>query len=85
VGFASLIAEGKLVMAYNFDPFTTVPTAVDGWTWYDLTLPPNQNNLAKLQKYTAYWVKVTEECWLTYGTQNYHFAAGWNNPVWLGS
>jgi hypothetical protein len=84
VGFASLIAEGKLVIAYNFDPFTTVPTAVNGWTWYDPTLPPAQNNLAKLHKNTAYWVKVTEECWLTYGTQTYHLAAGWNNPVWLG-
>jgi hypothetical protein len=84
VGFASLIAEGKLVIAYNFDPFTTVPTAVNGWTWYDPTLPPAQNNLAKLQTNTAYWVKVTEECWLTYGTESYHLAAGWNNPVWLG-
>jgi predicted MPP superfamily phosphohydrolase len=84
VGFASLIAEGELVIAYNFDPFTTVPTAVNGWTWYDPTLPPAQNNLAKLHKNTAYWIKVTQECWLTYGTQNYHLAAGWNNPVWLG-
>jgi hypothetical protein len=84
VGFASLIAEGKLVIAYNFDPFTTVPTTVNGWTWFDPTLSPIQNNLTKLSKYTAYWVKVTEECWLTYGTQNYHLAAGWNNPVWLG-
>ena len=84
LGFTSLIAEGKLVIAYNFDPFTTVPTAVNGWTWYDPTLPPAQNNLAKLSKYTAYWVKVTEECWFTYGTKTYHLAAGWNNPVWLG-
>jgi hypothetical protein len=84
VGLASLIADGKLVIAYNFDPFTTVPTAVAGWTWFDPTLPPVQNNLAKLHKNTAYWVKVTEECWLTYGTQTYHLAAGWNNPVWLG-
>ena len=84
VGFASLIAEGKLVIAYNFDPFTTVPTAVNGWTWYDPTLPPSQNNLYQLYLNTAYWVKVTEECWLTYGTQTHHLAAGWNNPVWLG-
>jgi hypothetical protein len=84
LGFAGLIAEGKLVIAYNFDPFTTVPTAVNGWTWFDPTLPPAQNNLAKLHKNTAYWVKVTEECWLTYGTKTYHLAAGWNNPVWLG-
>jgi hypothetical protein len=85
VGFASLIAEGKLVIAYNFDPFTTVPTAVNGWTWFDPTLLPAQNNLAKLSKNTAYWVKVTEECRLTYGKWNQpHLAAGWNNPVWLG-
>ena len=84
VGFASLIAEGKLVIVYNFDPFTTLPTAVNGWTWYDPALPPAQNNLAKLSKYTAYWVKVTENCQLTYGTETYNFAAGWNNPVWLG-
>jgi hypothetical protein len=84
LGFASLIAEGKLVIAYNLDPFTTVPTAVNGWTWYDPTLPPAQNNLNKLSKYTAYWVKVTQECWFTYRGNTYHFAAGWNNPVWLG-
>jgi hypothetical protein len=84
LGFASLIAEGKLVIVYNFDPFTTVPAAVNGWTWYDPTLLPGQNNLVKLSKYTAYWVKVTEECWLAYGTQTYRLAAGWNNPVWLG-
>ena len=84
VAFASVVAEGKLVIAYNFDPFTTMPTAVNGWTWYDPTLPPAQNNLAKLCKYTAYWIKVTEECWLTYGSQAYHLAPGWNNPVWLG-
>jgi len=84
VGFASLTAEGKLVIAYNFDPFTTVPTAVAGWTWYDPALPPAQNNLYQLYLSTAYWVKVTEECWLTYGTKTYHFAGGWNNPVWLG-
>jgi len=84
VGFASLITEGKLVIAYNFDPFTTVPTAVNGWTWFDPTLLPAQNNLDTLCMYTAYWVKVTEECWLTYGTRTYHLAAGWNNPVWLG-
>jgi len=84
VGFASLIADGELVIAYNFDPFTTVPTAMNGWTWYDPMLPPAQNNLDTLCMYTAYWVKVTEECWLTYGTRTYHLAAGWNNPVWLG-
>jgi hypothetical protein len=83
-GFADLIAEGKLVIVYNLDPFTTEPTAVNGWTWYDPTLPPAQNNLADLEKYTAYWVKVTENCSLTYGTQTYNFAKGWNNPVWLG-
>jgi hypothetical protein len=84
VGFADLIAEGKLVIVYNFDPFTTEPTAVNGWTWYDPTLPSAQNNLDTLSKYTAYWVKVTQACSLTYGTQTYYFAAGWNNPVWLG-
>jgi PKD repeat protein len=84
VGFAELIAEGKLVIVYNFDPFTTEPTAVGGWTWYDPTLPPAQNNLDTLSKYTAYWVKVTENCSLTYGTQSYPLAKGWNNPVWLG-
>ena len=84
VAFASLVAEGKLVIAYNFDPFTTVPTAVNGWTWYDPTLPPAQNNLANLRKHTAYWVKVTENCSFTYGTHTYPLAAGWNNAVWLG-
>jgi PKD repeat protein len=84
VGFADLIAGGKLVIVYNFNPFTTEPTAVGGWTWYDPTLPPAQNNLDTLSKYTAYWVKVTENCSLTYGTQTYPLAKGWNNPVWLG-
>jgi len=83
-GFADLIAEGKLVIVYNFDPFTTEPTAVGGWTWYDPTLPAGQNNLDELSLTTAYWVKVTENCYLTYGTKTYHLAAGWNNPVWLG-
>jgi len=83
-GFADLIAGGKLVIVYNLDPFTTVPTAVDGWTWYDPALPDDQNNLDTLLMYTAYWVKVTEDCSFTYGTNTYPLATGWNNPVWLG-
>jgi len=85
VAFANLIAEGKLVIAYNFDPFTTVPTAVNGWTWYDPELPPALNNLDQLYLFTAYWIKVTEDCSSTYGTWNPPtLKGGWNNPVWLG-
>jgi hypothetical protein len=58
--------------------------ATQTWQFYDPALP-DASDLANLTVGQGYFIEVSENCVLTYGTKTYQLYAGWNNIGWLGA
>ena len=80
-GLVSIL--GKLVLVYGYK----AGEGVRGWTVYNpawAATHPEWNTLTMLYRARGYYIKVTEDCILTYNIHSYQLDAGWNLIGWLG-
>jgi hypothetical protein len=66
--------SSQLVMVWNFD------NATKGWHFYDPLDPAS--DITSLTPGAAYWIKVSADCTLTYGTNSWTLTTGWNGIGW---
>jgi len=76
VAFASLIANNQLTRVWSFD------NASKAWHMYDPADLAN-SDITTLTAGTSYWIGVTADVTLTYGTNSWPLTTGWNNIGWL--
>lgn len=66
-----------LAIAWTFDATSQT------WQVYDPTEGAT-SDMTEMKKGQGYWIKVSEDCTLTYGAETYNLKAGWNLIGWLG-
>jgi hypothetical protein len=75
--FASLIANNQLTRVWSYNAANGV------WSMYD-PADVADSTITMLTDGTAYWIGVTANVTLTYGTYNIPLYTGWNNIGWQG-
>lgn len=68
----------ELIMILHFDD------TAKRWTRYNPASPADKNTLYALVEGETYWIKVNNNCTLTYGSQSYSLITGWNSVLWMG-
>lgn len=74
---ATSTVASQLVIMWTFD------AATQTWKIYD-PQPGATSDIASMTVGQGYWIKVSEDCTMTYGNKTYNLKAGWNLPGWLG-
>jgi hypothetical protein len=64
-----------IVIAWTFDAST------QGWQKYDPT-PGATSDMTSMVALQGYWIRVAEDCTLTYGNNTWNLKAGWNLIGW---
>ncbi|MFC1972221.1 PKD domain-containing protein [Chloroflexota bacterium] len=77
-GFATI--SDYLLTAYSFK----AGEGVGGWTVYNPNWPDTDNTLETLYMARGYWINVSQDCTLEWGSRDYYLSSGWNLIGWLG-
>ena len=81
MGFDSILDKLTIAYGYKFGEGT------GGWTVYNplwAGTHPEWNTLTTLYKRRGYWIKVSQDCSIVYGTNTYQLDEGWNLIGWVG-
>ncbi|MFC1956252.1 hypothetical protein ACFLWZ_07050 [Chloroflexota bacterium] len=78
-GLASI--DDYLISAYSYQ----ADEGIEGWTVFNPAWPAVQNSLETLYMGRGYWINVSQDCTLEWGSNTYELNAGWNLIGWLGS
>jgi hypothetical protein len=78
-----LVTDGMSSIAGKYERVVSWDNANKEWLVYDPAIP-ELRTLASLVKKGSYWIKVTEDCTLTFGTETYTLYEGWNSIGWQG-
>ncbi|MFO8009376.1 MAG: IPT/TIG domain-containing protein, partial [Dehalococcoidia bacterium] len=69
--------DGLYTIVWTFD------SATQEWQVFDVA-EGAPDDFTDLNKGQGYWIQVTEDCTLTYGSATYNLNEGWNLIGWLG-
>ena len=78
-----LVADGMNSIAAYYERVVSWDNPNQAWLVYDPAIPALQT-LASLAKKGSYWIKVTEDCTLTFGVETYDLYAPWSSIGWQG-
>lgn len=78
-----LVTDGLSSIAGKYERVVSWDNANKEWLVYDPAIPELQI-LTQLVKKGSYWIKVTQDCTLTFGTETYPLYDGWNSIGWQG-
>ena len=78
-----LVTDGMSSIAGKYERVVSWDNANKEWLVYDPAIPELQI-LTQLVKKGSYWIKVTEDCTLTFGVETYPLYEGWNSIGWQG-
>ncbi|MBM3131552.1 MAG: hypothetical protein FJZ95_00765 [Chloroflexi bacterium] len=74
---ATSTIASQLMIMWTFD------AATQTWKVYD-PAPGATSDITSMTVGQGYWIKVSEDCTMTYGNKTYNLKQGWNLPGWLG-
>jgi hypothetical protein len=78
-----LVTDGLASIAGLYERVVEWDNANKEWLVYDPAIP-ELRTLTSLVKKGSYWIKVTEDCTVTFGTETYTLYEGWNSIGWQG-
>jgi len=78
-----LVTDGLSSIAGKYERVVSWDNANKEWLVYDPAIPELQI-LTQLVKKGSYWIKVTEDCTLTFAIETYALYDGWNSIGWQG-
>lgn len=78
-----LVADGMNTIAAYYERVVSWDNPNQAWLVYDPAIPALQT-LASLAKKGSYWIKVTQDCTLTFGVETYDLYAPWSSIGWQG-
>jgi hypothetical protein len=78
-----LVTDGMSSIAGLYERVVSWDNANKEWLVYDPAIPALRT-LTSLVKKGSYWIKVTQDCTLSFGTETYTLYEGWNSLGWQG-